>query len=85
MITVQREVETVTTEFQEVYFKLQDINCLFPYKSAEEVKMILQMEEHPEHKMVRDTLINDNHHALTGILIDMAERTKTVAARIEIE
>jgi len=84
IIVIQREVETVTSEFQEVYFTSKDINALLPYHSLNEVKDILAMgPEHPDYDYISKTLINDHHRALQGVVLSVSEKKNVIASRIE--
>ena len=84
VIVIQREVETVTSEWQEVYFTAKDINALLPYHSPNEVKDILNMgPDHPDYEYISKTLINDHHRALQGVVMSVSEKKNVLASRIE--
>lgn len=84
LIIVHREVETTTTEFQEVYFTTADINALFPYHSFNEVCDIVRMKDHPDNQWITDRILNDHHKNLQGTLIDLSEHKSVKSARIDI-
>lgn len=83
-LIVMRDVEIVTTEFQEVYFTNADLNALFPHHSVNEIKDILQMADHPDYRYVTTTIMNDHHRNIKGILNNLSEVKKTLNATIEI-
>ena len=84
VIVMQREVETVTTEWQEVYFQPKDINALLPYHSPNEVKDIIRAgPEHPDYEYISKVLINDHHRSLQGVLLNITESKNVLASHIE--
>lgn len=84
VVIVQREVETITTEWQEVYFNDTDLMALFPYHSVNEIRDIIRFgSDHPDYDYVTKTLVNDHHKSLKGTLLNIKEDKRIIAAHVE--